>query len=92
MTLGRNKILEFTGTGLNDPPQQSGRGSIPKRMRDSAFTEAFQEDSVSNTNSCPLRNGVTRTNCTCSVSHWDILLVIYRSGKYSYPYHRLLRR
>jgi len=62
MTLGRNKIQEFTETGLNNQPQQSGRGSTLKRTRVSAFTEAFQEDSASNTNnSRPLRNGVTRT-------------------------------
>jgi len=41
------KILEFTVTGLNDPPQQSGRASILKKVRDSVFTEAFQEDSAS---------------------------------------------
>jgi hypothetical protein len=48
---GEKKILKFAETGLNDPPQQSGRGTILKRMWGSAFTEAFQEDSASNTNS-----------------------------------------
>jgi hypothetical protein len=29
---GEKKILDFTETGLNDPPQQSGCGSMLKRM------------------------------------------------------------